>query len=357
MNTLRIGIVGLGANTRLRHVPGLKACERVEIVAVCNRRPASTAEAARDFGIPKSYEHWQDLVADPDVDAVVIGAWPILHAPVTIAALAAGKHVLTEARMALNAAEAWQMHEASEARPELVAQIVPSPFGLKSGRTVRRLLDDGLIGELREVTVIGTNDVFADASTPLHWRQVAALSGLNMLTLGILHETLIRWVADPVRVLAQVAAFTAERIDAASGLRRRVGTPDSVQVLTQLAGGARALYHFSGVTRFGPGNQIHLYGSEGTIKVELTPDERVFAARRGDSALREVEIPADEQGSWRVEADFVDSIRLGTPVTLTDFPTGVRYMEFTEAVARSAASGTAIELPLAAEDDDDDDEG
>ena len=64
--------------------------------------------------------------------------------------------------------------------------------------------------------MIGTNDVFADASTPLHWRQVAALSGVNMLTLGILHETLIRWVADPVRVLAQVAAFTAERIDAAS---------------------------------------------------------------------------------------------------------------------------------------------
>jgi len=351
VNTLRIGIVGLGANTRLRHVPGLRGCEQVEIVSVCNRRPASTAEAAREFGIRKTYEHWQDLVADPDIDAVVVGAWPFLHAPVTIAALAAGKHVLTEARMAMNADEARQMLVASRARADLVAQIVPSPFGLKSGRTVQRLLDEGTVGELREVVVIGTNDAFAESSTPLHWRQVAALSGLNMLTLGILHETLIRWAPDPVRVLAQVAAFTPERIDAASGLRRRVGTPDSVQVLAQLEGGARALYHFSGVTRFGPGNQIHFYGSDGTIKVELTPDERVYAARRGDAALREIELPVAEQGSWRVEADFVDSIRLGKPVELTDFATGLRYMEFTEAVARSATAGVAVDLPLAAGDE------
>ncbi len=346
MNTLRIGIVGLGANTRLRHVPGLLACEQVEILGVCNRRTASTADAAREFGIPRTYGQWQDLVADPDIDAVVVGAWPYLHAPVTLAALAAGKHVLTEARMAMNADEARQMLAASRAQPELVAQIVPSPFGLMSGRTVRRLLDEGLIGELREFVVIGTSDLFADPATPLHWRQVAALSGLNMLTLGILHETLIRWIPDPTRVLAQVAAFTPERIDAASGLRRRVGTPDSVQVLTQLAGGARGIYHFSGVTRFGPGSQIHLYGSQGTIKVEFTPQERLFAARHGDAGFQMIEIPPSEQGAWRVEADFVDSIRQGKPVELTDFATGVRYMEFTEAVARSAASAAAVTLPL-----------
>ncbi len=61
---LRIGLIGAGANTRSRHIPGLKAIEDVEIVAVCNRRPGSTAAAAREFGIAKTYEHWQDLVAD-----------------------------------------------------------------------------------------------------------------------------------------------------------------------------------------------------------------------------------------------------------------------------------------------------
>lgn len=346
MSALRIGIVGLGGNTRLRHVPGLLACEGVELAAVCNRRIESTRAAAREFGIPRVFERWQELVASPEVDAVVIGTWPYLHAPIAIAALESGKHVLTEARMAMNAAEAHAMLAASRAHPELVAQIVPSPLGLGVGRLVRRLLDEGAIGELREYVVLGTSDWLAESSTPLHWRQVGELSGLNMLTLGIVHETLLRWIPDPVEVLAQVTAFTRDRIDSASGLRRPVGSPDSVQALTKTESGARGLYHFSGVTRFGPGTQIHLYGSAGTLKVEFGARERAWLGRRGESELREVEPTAEERGEWQVEADFVRSIRAGTPVTLTNFETGVRYMEFTEAVARSAATGQAVELPL-----------
>src|SRR5436305_319558 len=139
MSTIRIGIVGLGANTRLRHVPGLRACPQVEIVAVCNRRSESTAAAAREFGIARTFDHWQDLVADPEIDAVVIGTWPYLHCPVTLAAIKSGKHVLCEARMALNAAEARQMHAASQRNSHLVCQLVPSPFGLGVHQMVQEL--------------------------------------------------------------------------------------------------------------------------------------------------------------------------------------------------------------------------
>jgi len=343
---LRIGIVGLGANTRLRHVPGLRACAAVEIVAVSNRRPESTAAAAHDMGIPRTFEHWQDLVADPAIDAVVIGTWPNLHCPVTLAALAHGKHVLCEARMALSAAEARAMDEARRRYPELTCQLVPSPLGLEVHRTVKGLIDTGYLGQLREAIVIATSDVYADANQPLHWRQVGELSGVNALTLGIVHETLIRWVADPVRVLAQEEAFTSERVDQVSGARRRVGTPDSVQVLTVIEGGARGLYHVSGVTRFGPGTHIHLYGSEGTIKIELFPRYKVMAARAGDAALQEIPVAPEKLGGWRVEADFVGAIRGENAIEFTDFATGVRYMEFTEAVARSAAAGAAVDLPL-----------
>ena len=342
--TLRIGVVGLGGNTRLRHVPGLVACPDVRIDAVANRRPESTAAVAREFGIPRTYEHWQELVADPALDAVVIGTWPYLHAPITVAALAAGKHVLCEARMAMYVAEARQMLAASRARPDLVCQIVPSPLGLAVDRTVRDLLAGGYLGKLREAVIISTTDAFADAESPLHWRQVAELSGVNMLTLGIAQEALARWVAQPVRVLAQVTAFTPDRLDPATGVRRKVGTPDSVQVLATLADGARAIYHVSGVTRFGPGAQIHLYGSEGTLKIELMPNERILGARRGDAELREIVVPPEKLGGWRVEADFVDSIRLRKPVEFTSFPAGLRYMEFTEAVARSAATGAAVSI-------------
>lgn len=342
---IRVGIVGLGANCRLRHVPGLRACEGVEIVAVCNRRAESTAAAAREFSIPRTFERWQDLVADPNIDAVVIGTWPYLHCPITLAVLDAGKHVMTEARMAMSAAEARQMLEASQKRPELVTQIVPSPFGLRAHAIVKELLASRFIGDLREVVVIGCSDALADAATPLGWRQVAELSGVNTLTLGILHETLIRWIPDPIRVMSQATAFTPDRLDPATGMHVRVGTPDSVQVLTEIPGGARGLYHFSGVTRFGPGSQIHLYGSDGSLKYELQPTDRLLGARRGDAALQEIPVPPEKAMGWRVEAEFIDAIRGRGEIEFTDFATGVRYMEFTEAVARSAQSGGAVDLP------------
>jgi predicted dehydrogenase len=346
METIRIGIVGLGGNCRAKHVPGFQACGGVEIVGVCNRTAESTSRVASEFGIPKTFAGWEELVADPQIDAVLIGTWPYLHCPVTLAALDAGKHVLTEARMAMNAQQARQMAAAAEARPGLVAQIVPSPFGLRAGNVVARLLADGYIGQLREVVVLGTNDAQADPELPIHWRQVAQLSGLNMLTLGILHETLIRWVPDPVRVHAQLTVFTPQRRDPQSGATVAVGTPDSVHVMTRLPGGARGLYHLSGAIHFGPGFQIHFYGSEGTLKYLLSPKDRLLGARRGDEGFTEIDVPDDEAGGWRVEEEFIGAIRGREPVKLTDFGTGLRYMQFTEAVARSAQCGEAVDLPL-----------
>src|SRR5580704_3602258 len=118
---VRIGLVGAGKNTRERHASGFRSLPDVEIVGVVNSTPESTARVARDLEISKTYPRWQDLVADPQVDAVCIGTWPNLHCEITCAALAAGKHVLTEARMARNLAEAKNMQAAAKARPELVA--------------------------------------------------------------------------------------------------------------------------------------------------------------------------------------------------------------------------------------------
>jgi predicted dehydrogenase len=348
---LRVGLIGAGANTKARHIPGLRALSGVDLVAVCNRRPESSVAVAREYGIPRTFEHWQDLVADPGVDAVVLGAWPYLHCPVTLAALEAGKHVLTEARMSLNAAEAHRMLAASNQRPELVTQIVPSPFGLKGHEVMRELVEEGYLGDLREVTVCHLGGALADPAAPLSWRQDAALSGYNMLTLGIVHETLLRWVPPPVRVQGQVHAFIPSRIDPASGVRRPVGTPDSVQVLAVLGNGARAVYQFSGVTPYGQHMSITLYGSHGVLLYDLLTDRlRGRSGRRGHPAapgeLEEIPIPAEKERHWRVEADFIDSIREGKAVELTDFATGVAYMEFTEAVARSVQRDEAVSLPL-----------
>jgi predicted dehydrogenase len=354
---LRIGLIGAGANTRKRHIPGLKALPNVEIVAVCNRRPESTTAIAREYGVPHTFSGWQELVADPNIDAVVIGTWPYLHCPITLAALEAGKHVLTEARMSMNAAEAHQMLAASRCYPNLVTQIVPSPYGLKGHEVMIELIQGGYLGELREVYVYSLTAVLADPAAPLSWRQDLALSGYNMLTLGIVHETLLRWVPPPRRVQAQVHAFLPARIDPESGVRRPVGTPDSVQVLTVLENGARAVYHLSGATPFGQGSGIYLYGTEGVLHYDLDTDRIRGMSKRGGrktahaGELEEIPIPEARAGAWRVEADFVEATRGGNPIRFTDFVTGVSYMEFTEAVARSARLGEPVELPLAEFDD------
>ena len=125
-----------------------------------------------------------------------------------------------------------------------------------------------------------------------------------------------------------------------------------MQVLTALQNGARAVYQFSGVMPFDQDTSIRLYGMEGVLHYDLTAD-KIYGATRRDRAragktqtLEEIPIPEDKAGGWRVEADFVDAIRSGAPIRFTDFATGVNYMEFTEAVARSAQRGRAVELPL-----------
>jgi predicted dehydrogenase len=344
--SVRIGLVGAGKNTRERHVPGFRSLTGVELVGVANSTPESTARAARELGVPKTYPSWRELIAEPQIDAVCIGTWPNLHCEITCAALAAGKHVLTEARMARNAEEAHRMAQAAHEYPNLVKQIVPSPLGLVQNQHVREMIRDGFLGEIREVVVIGAGDLFANPEAPLHWRQDAAKSGYNVLALGILHETALRWTPAPVSVLARTQTFGQSRPSATGTGRVEVSVPDSVQVLTDLENGGRGLYHVSGVCHFGPGNQIHIYGSSGTLRYETSPTERLLTGRAGEKQLLEFEVPADKRGGWRVEAEFVGAIRGEEKVRFTDFATGVKYMEFTEAVHRSAATQTRVALPL-----------
>lgn len=346
MGTIRVGIVGLGANCQLRHVPGLHACQDVEITAVCNRRAESTQKMAQQYSIPKTYDRWQDLVADPEIDAVLIGTWPYLHAEISVAALQAGKHVSTEARMARNAVEARQMLAVSQQHPELITQIVPSPFGLRVHQTLLEHLAAGYLGDLREVVVLATSGDYADSAAPLHWRQSAEISGLNMLAMGIVHETLTRWVPDPIQVLAQTQIFTTQRKNEQTGQLEEVGTPDTVHVLTELPAGVRGIYHLSGVVHHGPALQIRLFGTAGTLQCVCDPEDRLLGARAEDAQLAEIPIAAEKEGGWRVEADFIDAIRGEKEIEFTTFAAGVRYMEFTEAVARSSQQQTAIRLPL-----------
>ncbi|TAN38438.1 MAG: Gfo/Idh/MocA family oxidoreductase [Verrucomicrobia bacterium] len=338
---IRIGIVGAGTNTRAKHIPGLQALPGVEIGCVCNRTRSSGEAVAREFGIPRVHEKWADVVADSNVDAVVIGTWPYLHAPITLAALAAGKHVLTEARMAMDATEARAMRAAAQAHPHLVAQVVPAPFSLGVDKAIRRLLAEKFIGDLLAIEHRDAGG-WLDRDAPLTWRKDRNLSGLNVMMLGIVCEMIIRWVGEATLVTALAKTFIKQRRDAVGKLQD-VLIPDHLDVLADLACGAQLRLRQSSVAALDEGPGTWLFGSDGTLRFY---DGKLFCARRGEQALCPIEIPPHERGGWRVEEEFINAIRGKEPVRLTTFTDGVKYMEFTEAVARSLETRCAIPLPL-----------
>ncbi|MBT5056007.1 MAG: Gfo/Idh/MocA family oxidoreductase [Gemmatimonadetes bacterium] len=336
--SLRIGIVGAGANTRSRHIPGFQEIDGVEVVAVCNRSRESGQKAADEFGIATVYENWQELVAADDIDAVCVGTWPYLHCDISIATLEAGKHILTEARMAMDLAEARRMQAAAKGS-DRVAMIVPAPFYLESEPTLLQMVADGAFGSLLEIHVSALGGGF-DTSTPLHWRQRRDLSGQNIMAMGILNETVRRYAGHDRALVAHAHTFTTHRPDPEGG-KRAVDVPDSLGIVTELESGATAVYHISSVAKHGRGGCFEVHGTKGAFKLE---GGKAFVALEGDDDFRILDVAPEKAWGWDVEADFVASIRDSKPVTHTNFDDGVKYMTFTEAVQVSLSEGRKVEL-------------
>lgn len=346
MNVLRVGFIGAGENTQLRHIPGFQSIEAVECAVVVNRSQESSRRVAEAFGIPRIATRWQDVIADDHVDAVCIGTWPNLHAELVIAALQAGKHVLVEARMACHAAEAMAMCAAmADAGPSVVAQMVPAPFSLNHDATIARLLPG--LGALREAKITFSNAIHARPESPASWRQDATISGINTATLGIMYETLQRWLGaeNPAWISAVARTFIRERPDGYGGFTP-VTVPDSVTVLGGYDTGAALIAHITTTASGPPVSEVRLDGSQTSLRMDFLK-QSLFLSEVG--SMEEIEISPDPGTTpgWRVEADFVDSIRNGRPVTLTHFSDGLRYMIFTQLAHRSwESAGERHHWPL-----------
>ena len=341
---IRIGVIGAGNNTRVRHIPGLRAIDGVEVVGVCNRSLDSSHRVADAMAIPQVYDDWRQLIAADDVDAVVIGTWPYMHCEMTCAALEAGKHVMCEARMAKNPEEARAMLAAAQAHPNLVAQIVPSPFTLRVDRTIQDLLADGYLGDLYTLTARGTVPGFVNPETPITWRQRQNLSGLNILNMGIWYEAILRWVGPAANVFARSKIFVPQRHDAETNAPCEVDVPDHLNIIADLARGGQAAFEFSSVCGLIPDPGAWLCGSAGTLHYDQMSN-KLYGGRRDSQALQEIDVAPEKAQSWRVEEEFIGAIRGEEEIVLTDFATGVKYMEFTAAVHKSAATGQMVPVP------------
>jgi predicted dehydrogenase len=244
--------------------------------------------------------------------------------------------------MALNAAEGRRMLAAARKAPNLVSQLVPSPITLEVDGTMERLLAEGYLGEVQAVELHAAQGDFVDRDAPLHWRQDIGLSGHNILTMGIWYEAMMRWLGPATRVTAMTKVAVPRRKDAV-GATHEVRVPDHVDILATFGAGAVAHMRFSAVTALAPSPEAWLFGSDGTLRLEVGA-KRLSGGRRGDTALAEIPIPAEKRIGWRVEEEFVNAIRGAETITRTTFEDGVRYMEFTDAVTRSATSGQTVEV-------------
>ena len=346
--TLRIGFIGAGGNTRSRHIPGFKALENISLELVANRTIESGQKVADEFGIARVTDNWMDVVNDETIDAVCIGTWPYMHAPMTIAALNAGKHVLCEARMAMNATEARSMLAASRRNPTKVAQIVTAPHSLKFDNTIIGMISDGAIGELIALDArVTAGSSFPNYDAPVHWRHDRDLSGNNIMAMGIWYECMMRWVGPAKTVHAIGQAVVPHRKDG-NGRRRPMTIPDHLDVIGKLESGGQMRFSISSVSGHAPSNaDVYLFGTEGTLLLQMDKSGNftLYTGGRNDDGLSEVIIEPAKASGWRVEEEFVNAIRGQEIVTHTDFVTGVHYMDWTDAVTRSVREGVAVTLP------------
>jgi len=345
-DTLRVGFVGAGAICRTRHVPGLKAVPGVELEVVANRSQASSQAAADEYGIKRIAGSWQEVVNDPTVDIVWIGTHPYMHREITIAALEAGKHVFTQARMAMDYADARKMWEAAMQHPDLTTNICAPPHYMRGDRAIRRMLAEGYVGQPLNVVIQAYSDDYANPDAPLHWRQDGTVSGYNTLIVGMMIEVMQRWLGYASRVTAMDKFVYQTRPSADGKDQVQVDRPDALSVIADLENGALVTMLFSGVARHAKdANRFEIYGSEGTIRYLAGPDT-ILAGKAGDAELQEVVVSPEEARAWTVEADFIQAVREGKRTVEPSFWDGLKYMEMTEAIFQSARTGQTVPLPF-----------
>ena len=175
---LRLGILGCARIVRRAIVAAARKSSSVEITALAGRNGATAAAWAAEFGIPKHYDSYEALLADPEIDAVYIPLPNELHLPWTERAAEAGKHVLCEKPLALNVAQAMLMSDACRKAGVVLMEAFMWRHHPRVAHA-RKLLADGKLGELRLVKMDFSFDI--DRSD---WRLDAARGGGALFDLG-----------------------------------------------------------------------------------------------------------------------------------------------------------------------------
>ena len=332
---VRWGVLGVAGIAVRRVIPAMRSCQECEIVAIASRDLRKAQEAARQLGIPRAYGSYEELLADPEIDVIYNPLPNHLHVPWSIRAAEAGKHVLCEKPVGINAAEARQLIEARDRAEVKIGEgfmVRTHPRWLR----VRQMVREGRIGDLRVIS--GWIGYFNRDARDV--RNTLEYGGGALLDIGCYAVTLSRFVfqQEPTRVSALIERDPEMRTDRMTS------------AILEFPSG-RATFTCS--TQIGYNQRMIFFGTKGRIEIDRPinptidePSKIVIddnpADPTGGGVSTELIPPCNQ---FTIQGDlFSKAVREGTevPVPLED---SVKNMAVIDAIFRAAESGR-WETPL-----------
>jgi predicted dehydrogenase len=331
---LKAALVGVGVAGQVGHIPAWKKLEHVELVALCDRDLEKATRVAQRFGIPTATSNFEDILGDPEIDLVDVCTPNFLHAPLTIAALESGKHVLVERPIARTAAEAEKMVKAAEKADRHLACALSHRFR-EDTKILKRFVDRGELGDvfysktgwLRQRTDWRTEE----------WRQQKSVSGG-----GVLMDLGVQMLDLALHVLGNPKV---ESVSASAHRAGKAEVEDSLVALLRLEGvGVLNLEVTWGLLMEKDFAYLNLFGQSGAA---LWNPLRIHKGMHGSlvNVTPAVDSPRNVyKGAIDAQiANFAESVKKGT----TPIATGaelLQVMRLVDAIYRSAEQGKEVRL-------------
>jgi predicted dehydrogenase len=331
---MRIGIIGAGWPGE-RHTEAYQALPGVDVVAVSDTNEERRHAFARRFDVPRAYGSYDELVSDPDIDAVSIGLPNHLHCPATILALEAGKHVLCEKPPALTLAEAKRMAKVARERGLVLSYALQRRFNTATVELARRI-EQGAVGEVYHARAVWTRTWGVPGGVGGWFTDPARSGGGALIDIGV-HVLDMAWYLmgrpEPLTVSGQVHNRYPEQ----------TRTDDSAFALVRFEAGRGLHLETSWVlTQEDDHMAVYLYGTRGGARLDDHSFDIYTVGAEGKGRSGQT-FPNRSSGFVGEVGNFVGAVR-GEQALLTTPEDGVQLMRMLEGIYRSAADAREVSL-------------
>lgn len=325
MKKVRWGVLSTAKIAIEKVIPAMQLGEYCKFTAIASRQLEKAQEAARRLGIEKAYGSYEELLADPDVDAVYLPLPNHLHVPWAIKALKAGKHVLCEKPLGLNAVEAQKLLEASRKFPRLKVMEAFMYRHHPQWQWAKKRVSEGKIGELRTI-----QSFFSYYnSDPNNIRNKVDIGGGGLMDIGCYCISLSRFIfgAEPWRVCGIREEDPEMKVDRlTSGILEFSSGTSTFTCAIQLV----------------PYQRVNIFGTKGRIEIEIpfnAPPDRPCKIWHGDDARIE-EVILEICNQYTIQGDLFSRAVLEDREVPTPLEDAVANMQVIDALVRSARSGS-----------------